>query len=110
MDKRALIKEINKFINRVSKDFRVDVVIFFGSRARGMARKDSDIDLIIVSNDFEDMDTLERAYMMYKYWGLDIPVDFLCYTNKEFERLKNRITIVKEALKDGIVVGKFGNR
>jgi len=41
---------------------------------------------------------------MYDYWELDLPVDFLCYTPKEFDKLKNKITIVKEAVENGIEI------
>jgi len=39
---------------------------------------------------------------MYDYWNLDLPVDFLCYTPKEFNKLKKQISIVKEAIENGI--------
>ena len=39
---------------------------------------------------------------MYDYWNLDYPVDFLCYTPEEFEKKKKEISIVKEAVKEGI--------
>ena len=41
---------------------------------------------------------------MYDYWNLNYPVDFLCYTPKEFNKLKNQITIVREAVRDGIEI------
>jgi len=41
------------FKNRIERKLgiKVSYILFFGSRARGDYRKDSDIDLIIVSND-----------------------------------------------------------
>ena len=50
------------------------------------------------------MDFLERGEKMYDYWTLDIPVDFLCYTPEEFNKLKKRISIVKEAVSNGIAI------
>jgi hypothetical protein len=41
---------------------------------------------------------------MYKFWNYDLPVDFLCYTPEEFERMKKMITIVSHAVKEGIEV------
>lgn len=39
-------------------------VILFGSYAKGVARQDSDIDLIIVSKDFEKMNIRERLEIL----------------------------------------------
>jgi hypothetical protein len=41
---------------------------------------------------------------MYDYWELRYPVDFLCYTPKEFEREKKKVSIVSEALREGIEI------
>lgn len=42
----------------------VDRAILFGSFARGKARKDSDIDLIIVSEDFKKMNLRQRLEVL----------------------------------------------
>jgi len=99
MDKRKSINIIKEFITNLRKDYDTKKVIFFGSRAVGKPHKDSDIDLIIVSDDFEDVNRIERGASMYNYWPWLIPVDFICYTTKEFNTLKKRISIVKEALR-----------
>ena len=104
MDKKKSIEIIKKFVNKLKKDYQINQIIFFGSRVSGKPHKDSDIDIIIVSDDFEGMNRLHRGANMYKYWDALVPVDFLCYTPKEFNILKKRISIVKEALENGILI------
>lgn len=104
MGKGKYIKELKEFIKRVSEEFRIKEIILFGSRANGTEKKDSDIDLIIVSPDFEGMNFFQRGASMYNYWTLNVPVDFLCYTEKEFNFLKKRISVVKDSLENGIVI------
>ena len=88
MDSREdIIVKLKGFKERVGKDFPIKRMIFFGSMATGKAIKDSDIDLIIVSDRFKDMNFIRRAAKMYNYWDLTYPVDFLCYTSKEFKNL-----------------------
>ena len=99
-----LIKELSKFVNRVKKDFILNDIILFGSRVRGDIKEESDIDLIIVSEGFRNMNFIERAARMYDYWNLDYAVDFLCYTPEEFGVLKERISIASQAIKEGIVL------
>lgn len=104
MDKKESLKIIKNFVEKLSEDFEIYTILFFGSRATENPRKDSDIDLIVVSNDFENIDYFERVAKMYDYWDELVPVDFLCYTVKEFNRLKKRISIVSEALRSGIIM------
>ena len=88
----------------VNKEMPIKKMILFGSRANGKAKKGSDVDLLIVSKKFENLDFFERGAKMYDYWDLKYPVDFICYTPKEFDRLKKMVTIVREAVRNGIVV------
>ena len=102
--KEFIIKKLKEFLNRLNKDINIEKIFLFGSRASDSFRKDSDIDLVIVSSDFEDMNFIERGARMYNYWNLDYPVDFLCYTPEEFNKLKKEITIVKKAVQEGIII------
>lgn len=103
-EKEDLMSEIDKLIDRLSKRVKIDKVIIFGSRARGNEDEESDVDLIIISTDFKGKKFRERALSFYKYCDMDFPVDFICFTPEEFEEMKNRATIVKEALEEGILI------
>jgi hypothetical protein len=37
-------------------------------------------------------------------WTMDYPVDFLCYTPEEFEEKRKEISIVRQALKEGVAI------
>ena len=69
-----------------------------------MAGEDSDVDLIIVSPEFAGMRFRHRPVGFYDFWNLDYAVEFLCYTSEEFNKLKNQVTIVREAVETGIEV------
>jgi len=100
--KRDLVKKLKKFKRNLSNEISVEKMIFFGSRASNRSHKNSDIDLIIVSNRFRKLKFRERSLGFYKYWDLNYPVDFLCYTPEEFKKMSKMITIVREAVKKGI--------
>jgi len=102
--KNVVITELNKFKNNLSVDIPIEKMILFGSMAKGKRSKDSDIDLIVVSQKFKGKKSFNRSVGFYRHWNLDYPVDFLCYTPKEFNKLKKQITIVREALREGIEI------
>lgn len=105
MDREKNIKsKLENFKESVNKDFSINKMYFFGSRAKGKPHKYSDIDLLIVSPNFRKLNFFKRGAKMYDYWNLGMPVDFLCYTPEEFNKLKKQITIVREAVEEGIEI------
>jgi hypothetical protein len=79
-------------------------MILFGSRARGTPHRYSDVDLIIVSPKFRRKNIVDRASPLYLEWEPDLPVDFLCYTPEEFDKLSQRGGLVREALREGVII------
>jgi predicted nucleotidyltransferase len=77
-------------------------VILFGSRARGDWLKESDYDFVVVSPQFADVHFIRRAVPLYDYWKGHPGVELLCYTPEEFERKREQIGIVAEAVREGI--------
>ena len=105
MDKRkTIVKEIREFKKNLSEKIPVKKMILFGSYACGKPRRDSDIDLLIVSTKFRGKKSFKRSLGFYEYWNLNYPVDFLCYTPEEFNKLKKKVTIVREAVRNGIEI------
>ena len=105
MGKKTSIREKLKIFKKdLNKNIPISKMYFFGSMVSGMPHKDSDIDLIIVSPKFKKLDFFKRGAKMYDYWKLRYPVDFICYTPKEFNKLKKQPSIVKEAIENGIEI------
>ena len=107
MDKRKsqIIQKLKNFKKMASTEVvPIDEMYFFGSRASGKPHKYSDIDVILVSKKFKGKGHLERAPKFYVKWNLDYPVDFLCYTPQEFNKLKKQVSIVREAVREGVEI------
>jgi len=108
MDRRdaKIIKTLKDFKKAAKKKYAIDKMILFGSQATGKARKSSDIDLLIVSR--LKKRKIKLMQNLYHEWhikqNINYPVDFLCYTPKEFKKMKNQITIVREAVRNGIEI------
>ena len=95
---------VEAFKRIISKKIDIRKMILFGSRAGRDFKNESDFDLIIVSDEFEGVKSYQRAIKMYRAWDVDYSVDFVCLTSEEFEKMKNRPTVVKLASEGGIEV------
>jgi len=91
-------------LRTVKKRHRIEKMYLFGSTASGNVHPFSDVDLLVVSKRFRGKGLLERSPGLYLRWNLESPVDFLCYSPEEFERLRHQVTIVKEAVEHGIEI------
>lgn len=66
MDTKTIQAPIKQFIQALPKKINLDKIIVFGSYAQKKANKDSDIDLVLISNNFAKMNQEERSDMLYK--------------------------------------------
>ncbi len=76
---------------------RVEAAYLFGSRARGEALDVSDVDLIVVSPDFDGMPVDERLRLVYGIWPEEVPADLIPLGSSEFERLRGRSVLLRDA-------------
>lgn len=101
--KKCVDKNVEKFVEAIKKDLKVERLIFYGSRAQGKHNRWSDYDFIVVSPDFKGTDFLGRITKMYDYWPTyDYGVEPLGYTPEEYKKAMSGINIVSEATKTGI--------
>jgi len=97
-------KEIYKVIREYRKrlealGFKVRKTILYGSHATGNAREDSDIDLVIISEDFRNMDTWERLCLLGRArMGIKRPIEILGLTQEELES-EDVITFISDEIK-----------
>ena len=91
-----------RYLPRLRRRYRPELVLAFGSRARGDAIAESDLDLLIVSERFGAMPFLARASNVLLDLDPPFAVDLLCYTPEEFRRKRQELGIVSLALEEGI--------
>ncbi|GFN22710.1 nucleotidyltransferase domain-containing protein [Thermanaeromonas sp. C210] len=83
-DIRAIVEQFAEALK--TQGIQIDKIILFGSRARGDAREDSDIDLLVVSPDFARM----PLYRRYEVLGRALarvmqPIEPLACTPEEVQ-------------------------
>ncbi|TFG05404.1 MAG: nucleotidyltransferase domain-containing protein [Promethearchaeota archaeon] len=89
---------------KIIAEFNPQKIILFGSRVRGDARKDSDIDVIIIASQFEKIPFLKRMPFLLKQFPFPKHIDYLCYTPQEYEKIKNTSSLIIDALENAIEI------
>ena len=88
MDKRSALEIIDRFRTVLeSKDVTINKIILFGSFARGNYRDDSDIDVIVISDDFVSLNYWERIDLLSEaIYEIFEPIEAVSFTSKEWEK------------------------
>ena len=96
-----IINSIGKFINEIKKKYNVEAIILFGSYAKGTQNEDSDIDIAIISADFDDIYDC-MAILMGMTWDIDARIEPHPIKKKDFDEVSDYF--VKEIIDTGIKV------
>lgn len=100
-----LIRQLRaRYLPRLQRRYDPTLVLAFGSRARGEALEQSDLDLVVVSERFRGVPFLERSTGLLTDLAPPFPVDVLCYTREEFARKRREFGIVRTAVEEGVRV------
>ena len=106
--RKERIKKLIPKLKKFKESNKIQKLILFGSYGRGDFTKRSDVDIILIDKKFRDKNVFERTKGLWLKWHLNLkinyPVDFICYTPEEFNKLKKEVSIASEALKEGIEV------
>lgn len=108
MAKTEFVK-IRNILLRLLQERRIagEKIIIFGSCAKGEVKKDSDIDIIIVSKDFRNKDIFEKVALargIHRKLVEEImkPFDIIYYSDEEWE--KGNSLIISSAKKEGEII------
>jgi len=108
MVKREIIK-VKKILIELLEERGINTkkIVVFGSYAKGEEKKDSDIDIIIVSKDFRNKNIFERVEItrgIHRKLVEEVmkPFDVIYYSDEEWER--GHSLIINAAKEDGEVV------
>ncbi len=81
---------VSEVVQRILKVVRPERIILFGSAAEGTMTRDSDIDLLVIEQDFKN-EREESVRLRSALGDLDTPVDIFAMTPERFEETKNVI-------------------
>ncbi|MBI4613898.1 MAG: nucleotidyltransferase domain-containing protein [Planctomycetes bacterium] len=89
------------YLPRIVAAFDPEEVWLFGSRVRGDAMVESDLDAIVVSEAFAGVAWPERMVCVARAADLKNAIEILCYTPEEFRGKREELGIVQAAVEEG---------
>lgn len=110
MDRKKInIKKlIQEYLKCFPDNIKIRGVFLFGSYATGKIRKDSDVDLIIISSDFKKINFIKRLEMLSHFRQAEItrsvPMDIIGYTPEEFKEIDKESIIMRQAKREGKMI------
>lgn len=78
-------EQITDAVHRIAQVARPERILLFGSHARGEARDDSDLDLLVIESEVADR-AAEMVRLRRVLRPLRIPADILAYSRVDVER------------------------
>jgi len=94
---------IDDLVGKLGKYYKPELIIVFGSIARGDFTEESDLDLLIVKNTKKS--PIWRRVEVRRILSTEIPLDVIVYTQNEFNKLKESGSdFIKEILSKGKIV------
>ncbi|AEA46564.1 nucleotidyltransferase domain-containing protein [Archaeoglobus veneficus] len=108
MIKESYQKAIDEFVRRVRKyGDKIESIILFGSVARGEAREDSDIDILIISKgDSFDMQKRISEVVVEILLNTGIYISAKVISTEEYNLMRNiNSSFFRNISKEGIVIG-----
>lgn len=107
-NKRA-IDVAKDYLRNFEGQVNVNRAILFGSAARGEMHRDSDVDLIVISPDFRNMEFIDRLVLLSRLrrgMRVTAAMDILGYTKEEFKKLRKESVVLSEAWREGVTIKK----
>ena len=98
---REIMESIEKYIEKISKYYKIEAIILFGSYAKGTQNEDSDIDIAIISSDFKDIFD-DMADLIGYTWKIDTRIEPHPISKEDYDKIAT--PFVQEVIDTGIKV------
>ena len=98
-------EKVEAVVQRLIEVAHPQKIILFGSYVRGEVNRDSDLDVLVVTDDDIENPHAESARLRRSVRGISMPMDILVVPASEYERLRHRWDLIyHEATENGRIV------
>ena len=103
-------QELRRYLERIGDRWRLDGAYLGGSALTGAGEqplrgREIEFTVVLVSDAFDEIPWLERVYVATSLWDaleMGAAADLHCYTRAEFERKRDSMPAVRDAVWHGL--------
>jgi predicted nucleotidyltransferase len=99
---QSVMNTLHSFVEKIGKEIPIKKAILFGSYAKGNPDAESDVDLAIFSEYFEEKSRVEGiTYLLMHAMEYKIDLEPIAFTSREYDE---RLGIVAEIINTGVEI------
>lgn len=99
---RQIMEIVQKYVEKVCENYKIEAIILFGSYAKGIEREDSDIDIAIITDDFNNDIFDEQLNLKKLRWEIDLRIEPHLIRIEDYKEVST--PFIKEVIDTGIKV------
>ena len=102
INNRTIMDIVQKYVEKVCENYKIEAIILFGSYAKGTEHEDSDIDIAIITDDFTNDRFDEELNLKKLRWEIDLRIEPHLIRIEDYKEVST--PFVKEIIDTGIKV------
>lgn len=102
VENELIMEIVKKYVEKICENYKIEAIILFGSYAKGTNNENSDIDIAIITDDFENDIFDEELKLMKLRRNIDTRIEPHLIRIKDYRNAET--PFVKEVIDTGIKV------
>lgn len=102
IDNKIIIEIVQKYAEKICENYKIEAIILFGSYAKGTNHENSDIDVAIITDDFENDIFDEELNLMRLRRNIDTRIEPHLIRIDDYKNVKT--PFIQEIINTGIKV------
>lgn len=102
INNRTIMNIVQQYVKKVCENYKIETIILFGSYAKGTEHEDSDIDIAIITDDFNNDIFDEELNFKKLRWEIDLRIEPHLIRIKDYKNAET--PFIKEVIDTGIKV------
>lgn len=102
INNKLIMEIVQKYVDKICENYKIEAIILFGSYAKGTNNENSDIDIAIITDDFENDIFDEELNLMKLRRKIDTRIEPHLIRIKDYKNAET--PFIKEVIDTGIKV------
>ncbi len=102
INNKLIMEIVQKYVDKICENYKIEAIILFGSYAKGTNNENSDIDIAIITDDFENDIFDEELNLMKLRRNIDTRIEPHLIRIEDYKNAET--PFIKEVIDTGIKV------